>query len=179
MGYSFPQTSAAVCTVLLTAPHGVRAAFARRSDKRRGFWTPWNIHNDSAQSRPPTRLPSRTKSSPATHVKEETRYLASILTDTINISCKQEERSMHSKWNERWPTEVTSNTYLRGLDGAWDVGGRAVRGGGWDAFVALLFVTVTLAESIGMMLVMMCSLTSADLSGPFQQFSPPEYFILL
>ena len=64
-----------------------------------------------------------------------TEYLASILSDKFdkcicrNISCALGKWSLHSRWNlsrlslslhvhgdERWPIEVTSNTYFRGVE---------------------------------------------------------------
>ena len=77
-------------------------------------------------------------SSRSFHVKTQRGYLASLLTDInwpvswlhfSHPNCTQEKRSLHSRWNfiptltelhghgdDRWPTEVTSATYL---GGAW------------------------------------------------------------
>ena len=69
---------------------------------------------------------------------QESHYLASILSHTFvecicrNISCALGKWSLYSRWNfistftelhlhgdERWPTEVTSTTYSRGVGQAW------------------------------------------------------------
>ena len=90
-----------------------------------GYCTKWRIQVSSFHSSYSRLL--NVKTAP------KTQYLASILSDTFvkciyhNISCALGKWSLHSRWNfistfaklhvhgdERWPTEVTSNTYFRG-----------------------------------------------------------------
>ena len=92
-----------------------------------GYWTKWRIQGSfDTVARVHARLTLKRS--------QETHYLASTLSDTFvkcicrSISCALGKWSFHSRWNlyrllvslhvhgdERWPTEVTSNTYFPGV----------------------------------------------------------------
>ena len=107
--------------------HRGNTVFAVRSPRFRvsGYCTKWRIQAS---------MIARIHACQTSKLCQETQYLASILSNAFvkcicrNIRCALGKWSLHSWWNffstftefrvhgdERWPTEVTSNTYFRGV----------------------------------------------------------------